>query len=423
MFQKKMTKKKTRVLLYAGFKDATVFYFSISPPLGLFRLKHYLEKRGIECDVHDLTLHDGDFGDTKKKIAEGYYDVIGASVDSEVKGRYYQLLKEVRDLCNKIGKRALIVCGGQGGAHAYQNFIEEGKADAVMLGFAEHNFYKLIINFMENPDKHISVYSKGVYGIAFPVDDKFKKVQKIPTMPLTDEEFVRLNYHEIKDLYIPYREYWEHNSLEGASSLHLNKDDTINEHVGDPHCEMPANKNTQKFYIETIRLYTSSHCPWKCGFCSSHSFLRMSQASKEYENKIPATTNGKVDSMNSLATTGPQPHPVYRITPEQIYDLIKIHHAKYKPKVILFNDDAFWDGSKPGFEHIMKLCDLIIKGKENKEIDEKIIFNCQAKVGDFIIKKDGKRALHVDLLKKLRKAGFYHFGTGVETFAERLLQV
>jgi len=67
MFQKKMTKKKTRVLLYAGFKDATVFYFSISPPLGLFRLKHYLEKRGIECDVHDLTLHDGDFGDTKKK--------------------------------------------------------------------------------------------------------------------------------------------------------------------------------------------------------------------------------------------------------------------------------------------------------------------------------------------------------------------
>ena len=60
--------KKTRVLLYAGFKDKTVFYFSISPPLGLFRLKHYLEKRNIECDVHDLTLTDGDFGDTKEKL-------------------------------------------------------------------------------------------------------------------------------------------------------------------------------------------------------------------------------------------------------------------------------------------------------------------------------------------------------------------
>ena len=27
------------------------------------------------------------------------------------------------------------------------------------------------------------------------------------------------------------------------------------------------------------------------------------------------------------------------------------------------------------------------------------------------------------MLRKLRKAGFYHFGTGVETFAERLLTV
>ena len=117
--------KKTRVLLYAGFKDKTVFYFSISPPLGLFRLKHYLEKRGMECDVHDLSLHDGDFGDTKEKIAKGYYDVVGVSVDSEVKGRYYQLLREVRALCEKIGKKALIVCGGQGGSHAYQNFIED----------------------------------------------------------------------------------------------------------------------------------------------------------------------------------------------------------------------------------------------------------------------------------------------------------
>ena len=419
---------KPRILLYAGFKDKTVFYFSISPPLGLFRLKHYLEKRGMECDVHDLTLHDGDFGDTKEKIAKGYYDVIGVSVDSEVKGRYYQLMREVRALCDAAGKRAMIVCGGQGGAHAYKSFIEEGKADAVMLGFAEENFYKLIKKFIAsnssklNSDKHISNYAKGVIGLAFAYDDEFKKIQKIPTMPLTDEEFVKLNYTEIKDLHIPYKDYWQHNAEEGAAVLNLNKD-TMNEHESDPHCEQP-NKNTQKFFIETIRLYTSSHCPWKCGFCSSHSFLRMSNASVEEENKIPQKpVNGKSLTMNSLATTGPQPHPVYRITPEQIYDLIKIHDNKYNPKVILFNDDAFWDGSKPGFEHIMKLCDLIIEGKANEEINKEIIFNCQSKVGDFIIKENGKRVLHDELLIKLRKAGFYHFGTGVETFAERLLTV
>ena len=41
--------------------------------------------------------------------------------------------------------------------------------------------------------------------------------------------------------------------------------------------------NTQKFFVETIRLYTSSHCPWKCGFCNSHSFLRISNATMEKE--------------------------------------------------------------------------------------------------------------------------------------------
>ena len=414
--------KKIRVLLYAGFKDNTIFYSAVSPPLGLFRLKHFLEKRGIHCDVHDLSLHDNDFKDTKEKISEGYYDVIGASVDSEKMGRYFTLMKDVRERCNKIGKKAMIVAGGQGGAHAYKDFIQKGKVDGVLLGFAEINFYKLILNFAKDPNKHVSEYSKGIHGIAFPRDKEFEKIQKIPSMPLTDEEFVQLNYHEIKDLFIPYHDYWYHTQEEGAAALNLNDDELIPE--VDPHCDMPVNKNTQKFYVETIRLYTSSHCPWKCGFCSSHSFLRMSQASKEYEDKIPvAPKSGTELTMNSLSTTGPQPHPVYRITPEQIYHIIKIHCDKYQPKVFLFNDDAFWDGSKPGFYHIMKLCDLIIEGKEKNEIEKDIIFNCQAKIGDFIMKEGGKRKLHGDLILKLKKAGFYHFGTGVETFAERLLRV
>ena len=60
--------KKIRVLLYAGFKDNTIFYSAVSPPLGLFRLKHFLEKRDIHCDVHDLSLHDNDFKDTMELI-------------------------------------------------------------------------------------------------------------------------------------------------------------------------------------------------------------------------------------------------------------------------------------------------------------------------------------------------------------------
>ena len=414
--------KKIRVLLYAGFKDNTIFYSAVSPPLGLYRLRHYLEKRNIHCDVHDLSLHDNDFKDTKEKISNGYYDVVGVSVDSEKMGRYFTLLKDIRERAEKIGKKVMIVCGGQGGAHAYKSFIQKGNADGVLLGFAESNFHKLILNFAQDPNQHISIYAKGIYGIAYPRDKEFDRIQKIPTRPLTDEEFVQFNYHEIKDLFIPYHDYWYHTQEEGAAALNLNEEKIVAE--ADPHCDMPINKNTQKFYVETIRLYTSSHCPWKCGFCSSHSFLRMSQASVETENKIPvAPKSGAELTMNSLATTGSQPHPVYRITPAQIYDIIKIHCDKYQPKVFLFNDDAFWDGSKPGFQHIIALCDLIIEGKEKDEIDKEIIFNCQAKIGDFILKENGKRKLHNELIVKLKKAGFYHFGTGVETFAERLLRV
>ena len=54
---------KMKVILYAGFKDNAVFYSTVSPPLGLFRLKNYLERRGIDCDVLDLSLTDGDFND------------------------------------------------------------------------------------------------------------------------------------------------------------------------------------------------------------------------------------------------------------------------------------------------------------------------------------------------------------------------
>ena len=132
--------KKPKVLLYAGFKDNTIFYSAVSPPLGLYRLKHYLEKRDIHCDLHDLSLHENDFKDTKDKISKGYYDIVGISVDSEKMGRYFTLLKEIRTMSEKIGKKVMIVCGGQGGAHAYKSFIQKGKADAVLLGFAEKNF-------------------------------------------------------------------------------------------------------------------------------------------------------------------------------------------------------------------------------------------------------------------------------------------
>ena len=52
-------------------------------------------------------------------------------------GRYFTLLKEIRSRAEKIGKKIMIVCGGQGGAHAYKSFIQKGKVDGVLLGFKD----------------------------------------------------------------------------------------------------------------------------------------------------------------------------------------------------------------------------------------------------------------------------------------------
>ena len=158
-------KNKMKVLLYAGFKDNTVFYSAVSPPLGLYRLKNFLERRGINCDVHDLSLHENNFKDTKEKISKGYYDVIGISVDSEKMGRYFTLLRDIRKRIEVSGKKSMIVCGGQGGAHAYQDFIQKGRTDGVLLGFAENSFYKLCLSFKKNRKEHVSVYAKNISGI------------------------------------------------------------------------------------------------------------------------------------------------------------------------------------------------------------------------------------------------------------------
>ena len=61
----------------------------------------------------------------------------------------------------------MIVCGGQGGAHSYKDFIQKGKVDAVLLGFAEKSFYDLCVSFSKNREKHVSVYAKNISGVAF----------------------------------------------------------------------------------------------------------------------------------------------------------------------------------------------------------------------------------------------------------------
>ena len=92
-------------------------------------------------------------------------------------------------------------------------------------------FYDLCISFSKNRDKHVSVYAKNISGVAFLSNSDFSDVIKNPSKPLTEEEFVQLNYHEIKDLDIPYHDYWYHTEQEGAASLNLAGNKKANEEM------------------------------------------------------------------------------------------------------------------------------------------------------------------------------------------------
>ena len=136
-------KNKIKVILFTGYHDHAIFYSVVSPPIGLYRIKNYLEKRNMECDVFDLGLTNGDFKDSLTKISKGYYDVVGVSVDTEKMGKNLSMLLDIRKRINNSGKKVMLACGGQGASHEYKSWIKEGELDAVLLGFAEKNFYDL----------------------------------------------------------------------------------------------------------------------------------------------------------------------------------------------------------------------------------------------------------------------------------------
>ena len=381
---------KLRVLLVADYQDSAIMYNTTAPPLGLFRLRHHLQKHDIDCDVCDLGLiaedlnsnsdvnTDKDFGKFSALIDHGHYDIIGVSLIEEHLIHNISMTWDLRRKIEKLDKPCLLIAGGQSATHNCDLWIKEGSLDAVLFGFAENTLRELCVRFSDNRDKHISLLGAEMDGLAYP--DLDGNIIHKPQRSFTQNEFHELNFINPMEMDVPYEVYWDCNRGEGAEAkLNLKQsEDSV---------------DTQKFYVETVRVYTSSHCSWKCGFCNSQSFLKAS---------------------------GNDTIPIYRLTPGEIHQLIIRNIKKYNPKVFLFNDDAFIDGSRAGEQHILELCNLIITSKEAGEIHKDVLFNCQARVADFIIKKPVKM-VNQSVMDALLKAGFYHFGLGIETFSDNLL--
>ena len=341
--------------------------FYIAPPIGLYRLKHYLNQRGFGCDILDLDLCSK--SEYIQKAKEGYYNVIGFSVSHYNMTNDLEAIQEFRQIADK---NCLFIAGGQEATLNYKQWLGIGLIDIILMGFAEKNLYKLCVRLSKEKKCDLRDVIKNIDGTV--ICGRYDEFIYHPAAPLTDKEFQELSFTQIMSMDIPYENYWA----------------KVRNEISE------GNFNGNEFIIETVRLYTSSHCPRRCGFCSSQAFIPMSQNKKS---------------------------PIFMLSARQIHQLILHYVKKYRAKGFLFSDDDFPVGTPLGIKRLFDLCQLINDSKNKGEIPKNIRFNCQARIADFLVHKvNKKKEINQPLLESLRVAGFNSFGLGVETFSSELLK-
>lgn len=330
-----------------------------SPPIGLYRLKHHLNKLGIGCDILDLCLTGIDEALTKAE--SGRYQIIGISPSHQYMAEDLSLVWKFREAI-KSERKCVFVAGGQQATYNYEQWLKGG-IDICFFGYAERNLGEFAKNLNAGCDLSML---KEIDGIAYLDGDN---IFFNPSKPMTKSEFEYFSYEQVMKLEVPYEKYWEmfRRDVRGLSF------------------------GTNVFIPETVRLYTSIGCPNHCGFCSSHRFLAFSSQKKACMVMLGA---------------------------EQIYKLVIQYIDKYGAKGFLFTDSEFLANKGRALE----FCEHIIKAKKERIINQSVVFHCQARVVDFLSGRGESRKVDCEFIDKLAEAGFFSVGLGIETFNDRLLR-
>ena len=349
--------------------------FNIAPSIGIHQLQHFLEQRGIACDVLDREFEDEE--PYVEKARAGAYDVIGMSVSHLHMQVDLTLLWRFRMAAREGGKNTLLVAGGQEATINWKQWLELA-VDVICLGFGEYALHRFCMRVVANPPMlgepaDLDALAGGIAGTAYRngAGDFIHQ----PTPKLTREAFSELCYDQVLTNTVPYHAYWD--KVRAASA-----DTTL---------------GAADFFAENVRVYTTSHCPRRCGFCATQVYLSEAQQEKMF---------------------------ILMLSAEEVADLVHMYVNRYGARSILFSDDDFPVGNKAGLERLDRLCDILIHFKDTGEIPREVRFSCQARVADFLVKDEaGRRVPNRPLLAKLARAGFMSFGIGVETFSDRILHV
>lgn len=341
----------------------------MAPPLGLYRLRQFIGERGYRCDIGDLDLPGVELEDYLAMVSAGEYDLVGLSVSHTNMNFDLRSLWALDKARRQGGNRVLLIAGGQEATLNYRQWLKTG-LDLIVLGYGEKTLLELCRRVTEGCRTHKEF--ADLPGIV--MEEENGRYRLNPAEKLTQQSFTALSYHLMLRTEIPFPTYWDRFKATAET----------------------LNFTSSRFVLENVRLYTSSHCPGGCGFCSSQAFL-------------PASQQGG--------------HPIFLLSAGEVFHLVQHAIANYGAKSFLFSDDDFVIGSKAGLERVQEFCALITAAKEQGIIDQGTMFNCQAKIADFIRREPGAApSIRTDLIEAMARAGFHSMGMGVETFSDALLQ-
>jgi len=225
-----------KILLIGPYKNAELRVGQyLSPPLGIYRIKSFIEKN-TDCtvDIIDIDLKGKKyFIDTLKKG----YDIIGFSLLQPTLKNDISIINKAK----KLSPHSLLIAGGQGGVFNHELILNKTPIDVVVKGFGEFALLDIINNF--NQLQKV----KGIY-----IKDNNSIIDTGKKEPYSYEQFREISLSFDFDK-VPYEEYWE----------------VMERFYSKQHLKIMKNED----FLYTIRLMTSSHCPKKCVFCSSTNFL------------------------------------------------------------------------------------------------------------------------------------------------------
>ncbi len=382
-----------KVLLITG---ASGLGFNYAPHFGMYQILNYLKYNNILTDIYDRDLeifkkakiYENDVIESLKK---GEYDIIGISVAQDrVLGVQkmiadLELIFKMRKAAEVNGKIPMFVAGGQAAQLNYKQWLDLG-VDLIVNGYGEKTFYDICNRYFNIPEKsrkasELIKVIEEVRGVSY--KDEKNMYRYIPA-PAVDEKLFKELFLKFPQKYeIPHKIFWD-----------VVRENNANNDLG-----------ASEFVVENVRLYTTSHCPRRCGFCNSGQFLPEASAPED---------DLMIDKKGMRFSSGKQ--KLVQLNAKELMQLVMFNIKKYGAKSFLFSDDDFALKSK--HNRVMEFCKLIMEYKQKGLMDKNIRFNCQTHVSDWLT---NNKEVNTELIKYLAKAGFGSISVGVETFTDRVI--